>query len=153
MTIDSGKRRVIQQKTCHPTKCEQSIVPQAKSACEHVQKRPDMVQTAITCTNSVHRSPSTADVHSFAPPFILPFPRNGSSRQTSVENPQEIFTRARERARQMTLPYAGALLPAEACALMQNLPEARLVDVRTRAELEWVGKVPGSVSVEWNTWP
>jgi len=77
----------------------------------------------------------------------------GSNRQPSVENPQEILTRARERAQQTNLPYAGALLPAEACALMQKLPETRLVDVRTRAELEWVGKVPGSVSVEWNTWP
>jgi rhodanese-related sulfurtransferase len=77
----------------------------------------------------------------------------GSSRQTSVENPQEILSRARARAQQINLPYAGAVLPAEAYALMQNLPEASLVDVRTRAELEWVGKVPGSVLVEWNTWP
>ncbi len=53
----------------------------------------------------------------------------------------------------MNLPYAGALLPAEAHALMQGLPEAKLVDVRTRAELEWVGRVPGSVAIEWNTWP
>ena len=53
----------------------------------------------------------------------------------------------------MNLPYAGALLPAEAYALMCSLPDSRLVDVRSRAELEWVGKVPGSVQVEWNTWP
>lgn len=53
----------------------------------------------------------------------------------------------------MNLPYAGALLPAEAYALMRSLPESKLVDVRTRAELDWVGQVPGSVRVEWNTWP
>ena len=53
----------------------------------------------------------------------------------------------------MSLPYAGALLPAEAHALMQGLPEAKLIDVRTRAELEWVGQVPGSLAIEWNTWP
>lgn len=53
----------------------------------------------------------------------------------------------------MNLPYAGALLPAEAHSVMQSLAGAKLVDVRTRAELEWVGKVPGSVLVEWNTWP
>jgi rhodanese-related sulfurtransferase len=53
----------------------------------------------------------------------------------------------------LKLSYAGALLPAEAHALMQSLPEAKLVDVRTRAELEWVGRVPGSVAIEWNTWP
>jgi rhodanese-related sulfurtransferase len=70
-----------------------------------------------------------------------------------MESTQEILARARERAQQLNLPYAGAVLPAEACALMQNLPEAKLVDVRTRAELEWVGKVPGSVLIEWNTWP
>jgi len=70
-----------------------------------------------------------------------------------VENPQEILTRARERAQEMKLPYAGALLPTEAHALMQSLPEAKLVDVRTRAELEWVGQVPGCLAVEWNTWP
>jgi rhodanese-related sulfurtransferase len=69
------------------------------------------------------------------------------------ETPQEILARANERAREMKLPYAGALLPAEAYSLMQGLPEAKLVDVRTRAELEWVGRVPDAVLVEWNTWP
>ena len=70
-----------------------------------------------------------------------------------MATPQEILSRARERALQMNLPYAGALLPAEARTLQQSLPEAKLIDVRTRAELEWVGQVPGSVAVEWNTWP
>jgi rhodanese-related sulfurtransferase len=70
-----------------------------------------------------------------------------------IETPQEILARANERAQQMKLPYAGALLPAEAYNLMQGLPEAKLVDVRTRAELEWVGRVPDAVLVEWNTWP
>ena len=58
---------------------------------------------------------------------------------------------AAERARQMKLPYAGALLPAEAYALMQS--GAKLVDVRTRAELDWVGSVPGAAFVEWNSYP
>jgi rhodanese-related sulfurtransferase len=70
-----------------------------------------------------------------------------------TETPQEILARAGGRAQQMNLPYAGALLPTEAHALMQGLAEVKLVDVRTRSELEWVGKVPGSVWVEWNTWP
>ena len=30
---------------------------------------------------------------------------------------------------------------------------ARLVDVRTRAELDWVGRVPGAVEIEWNLYP
>jgi rhodanese-related sulfurtransferase len=64
----------------------------------------------------------------------------------------EILARARERAEDTKLPYAGALLPAEAWQLAQD-SGAKLVDVRTRAEWEWVGRVPGSVEIEWNTWP
>ncbi len=58
---------------------------------------------------------------------------------------------AAERARQMKLPYAGALTPAEAHALMQA--GAKLVDVRTKPELLYVGRVPGSLVVEWQTYP
>ena len=58
---------------------------------------------------------------------------------------------AAERARKMGLSYAGALLPAEAHALMSA--GAKLVDVRTRPELTYVGYVPGSLAVEWQTWP
>lgn len=58
---------------------------------------------------------------------------------------------AAERARQMKLPYAGAVSPAEAHALMQA--GAKLVDVRTRPELLYVGRVPGSLAVEWQTYP
>lgn len=58
---------------------------------------------------------------------------------------------ASERARMLNLPYAGALTPAEAHALMQA--GAKLVDVRTRAELDWVGRVPGALWVEWNAYP
>jgi rhodanese-related sulfurtransferase len=32
-------------------------------------------------------------------------------------------------------------------------PGAKLVDVRTRAELDWVGRVPDAVEIEWNTYP
>src|SRR3954467_9496513 len=63
----------------------------------------------------------------------------------------EIKKRAAERAQKMGLPYAGALLPAEAHQLMQA--GAKLVDVRTKPELQYVGKVPGSLAVEWQTWP
>ena len=58
---------------------------------------------------------------------------------------------AAERARRMGLRYAGALLPAEAHRLMQA--GARLVDVRTRPELAYVGRIPGAAAVEWQTWP
>jgi rhodanese-related sulfurtransferase len=62
-----------------------------------------------------------------------------------------IKRRAEERKRELGLPYAGALTPAEAHALMQS--GAKLVDVRTRPEVLYVGRVPGSVLVEWQTYP
>jgi len=63
----------------------------------------------------------------------------------------EIKKAARERGKKRGLSYAGELLPAEAHKLMQA--GARLVDVRTRPEMHYVGKVPGSLAVEWQTYP
>lgn len=71
----------------------------------------------------------------------------------SHESAEEILARAKQRGKTMKLPYAGALLPKEAHALLQQNPEARLVDVRTEAEWEYVGHVPESVLIEWNTYP
>jgi rhodanese-related sulfurtransferase len=64
---------------------------------------------------------------------------------------EEIRKKARERGQKLKLPYAGALLPTEAHALMQE--GAKLIDVRTDAELHYVGSVPGSEAVEWNSFP
>jgi len=64
-----------------------------------------------------------------------------------------ILKAASERARAMGLPYAGAVTPAEAYALLQQDPAARLIDVRSCAELDFVGRVPGSVDIEWRTYP
>jgi rhodanese-related sulfurtransferase len=61
----------------------------------------------------------------------------------------DIKHKAKERGRQLNLPYAGAVLPAEAHALMQQ--GVKLVDVRTDPELLYVGAVPGSEAIEWNT--
>ena len=63
----------------------------------------------------------------------------------------DIKRKAAERGRALKLPYAGALLPAEAHALMKA--GAKLVDVRTDAELHFVGSVPGSEAIEWNSYP
>jgi len=63
----------------------------------------------------------------------------------------DIEQKAKERGRELGLAYAGAVLPPEALALMHK--GARLVDVRTRAELHFVGSVPGSAAIEWNTYP
>jgi len=64
----------------------------------------------------------------------------------------DILKQAHQRARRMGLPYEGALLPAEAYELLQQAG-ARLVDVRSRAELDFVGRIPGSVEIEWKSYP
>jgi rhodanese-related sulfurtransferase len=58
---------------------------------------------------------------------------------------------AAARARQLDLPYSGALVPREAYLLMQT--GVKLVDVRTRAELDWVGRIPGALPIEWSRYP
>jgi len=65
----------------------------------------------------------------------------------------EILAAAQERGREKNLGYQGELLPQEAYALLQKAPGARLVDVRTRAEFDYVGRIPSSVEIEWQTYP
>jgi rhodanese-related sulfurtransferase len=65
----------------------------------------------------------------------------------------DILSAAHGRAKRLRLPYSGALTPKEAHDLLQQAPGARLVDVRTRAELDWVGRIPGAVELEWLTYP
>lgn len=48
--------------------------------------------------------------------------------------------------------YAGDLTPELACQWWQA-GDAVLVDVRTDAEREWVGFVPGAVALAWKQWP
>lgn len=64
------------------------------------------------------------------------------------ESPEAIFARASQRAQALGLPYAGAVTPAEAWRL-QSSGAARLVDVRTAAEWEFVGRIPDSMLIEW----
>jgi rhodanese-related sulfurtransferase len=63
----------------------------------------------------------------------------------------DIKKRAAARAKEQGLPYAGALLPAEAHQLMQA--GAKLVDVRTKPEVLYVGRIPGAAAIEWQTYP
>ncbi len=65
----------------------------------------------------------------------------------------DILRLAQERAQQLKLPYEGALTPSEAFEVLQLAPGSKLVDVRTRAELDWVGRIPGAVEIEWNSYP
>jgi sulfur dioxygenase len=48
--------------------------------------------------------------------------------------------------------YAGDVPPALAWQWVQS-GDAVLVDVRTDAEREWVGAVPGAVALAWKQWP
>jgi rhodanese-related sulfurtransferase len=70
-----------------------------------------------------------------------------------METVKEILERAKQRASEAGMPYTGALLPAEAMALLQGDVGARVVDVRSRAEWDWVGRVPGAIEIEWQIYP
>ena len=48
--------------------------------------------------------------------------------------------------------YAGDVSP-ELAHQWFSCGEAVLVDIRSSAEIEWVGFVPGSVHVAWKQWP
>lgn len=65
-----------------------------------------------------------------------------------TDSPATIFERAAERGRQMGLPYAGAVTPAEAHAL-HEAGAAKIVDVRTTPEYTQVGHVKGTPLVVW----
>ncbi len=68
-------------------------------------------------------------------------------------NTDDILNTAKLRGKQLGLPYAGALTPKEAHELMLHQANAKLVDVRTRAEWDWVGRVPDAVEVELMSYP
>ena len=64
---------------------------------------------------------------------------------------------ARQRAEVTPMAYAGAVTPAEAYALLQAAPETLLIDVRTTAERDWIGRVAVAddrqAAIEWTIYP
>lgn len=68
-----------------------------------------------------------------------------------------ILAEARQRAQAGSLPYSGAVTPQQAYALIESDPRVKLVDVRTKAERDWVGRVaipPAQhAATEWNVYP
>jgi len=64
---------------------------------------------------------------------------------------------AAARTRALDQPYAGAVTPQEAYALLQGDTNVKLIDVRTNAERDWIGRVSippdQHAAVEWSTWP
>ncbi len=65
---------------------------------------------------------------------------------------KDILGIAAQRAAAKGLPYQGELTPQEAFDLLQQ-GTVVLVDVRSRAELELVGRVPDANHVEWAFYP
>ena len=63
----------------------------------------------------------------------------------------------RQRGQEQHLPSAGALTPNEAYSLLQSTPSVILVDVRTNAERDWIGKVAIAneqhFAVQWSLYP
>jgi len=70
-----------------------------------------------------------------------------------MESLNEILSRAKQRSIEKGLEYAGALTPAEAWEILQHAPNAKLVDVRSQAELELVGRIPETEHIEWAFYP
>ena len=70
-----------------------------------------------------------------------------------MNSPSEILSLAAQRAIAKSSPYTGELAPKEVFEVLQQEPSAVLVDVRTKAELELVGKIPGAINIEWAFYP
>lgn len=65
----------------------------------------------------------------------------------------EILAHAQRRAKQLGLDYEGALTPQEAWQVLELAPAAKLVDVRSRPELDLVGRIPQAAHIEWSFYP
>lgn len=72
--------------------------------------------------------------------------QHGLATQASLE---QILDFACTRIEATQGAYAGAVTPPEAWRLFAA-GSAQIVDVRTTAELQYVGRVPGSQHVEWH---
>ena len=70
---------------------------------------------------------------------------------------EHILAGAMQRGVEQHLPYAGAVTPVEAYQLLSETTTAILIDVRTNAERDWIGKVAIAgaqhASVQWTLYP
>ena len=71
-----------------------------------------------------------------------------SGREAVAEDAAGILDRAAARGIAGGVPYAGLVTPDEAWRL-HRAGAAAIIDVRTRPEYEYVGRVPDSILVEW----
>jgi rhodanese-related sulfurtransferase len=65
----------------------------------------------------------------------------------------EVLNIAAQRAKAKNLPYAGELTPNETFDVLQQDAAIVLVDVRSQAELDLVGRVPSACHIEWAFYP
>lgn len=74
-----------------------------------------------------------------------------------MSQPEQILDTARQRGSDKQLPYAGAVTPPEAYALLMANPAIKLVDVRTDAERDWIGTVNvpehQHAEIQWSFYP
>ncbi|MEK1904409.1 MAG: rhodanese-like domain-containing protein [Pseudomonas sp.] len=78
--------------------------------------------------------------------------RPADLRAVLAVSPEELLERGRARGSEGGTLYAGSFYPPEAWALVQA-GAVQLVDVRTAEELKFVGHVPDSLHVAWQTGP
>lgn len=69
----------------------------------------------------------------------------------------DILNTGRTRGKDNGLQYAGALTPQESYTLLQADPKIKLIDVRTDAERDWIGKpqlaAEQQFAVQWTLYP
>lgn len=75
--------------------------------------------------------------------------QDASPAQDALLTAAEVLAVARTRFDATLGEYAGAVTPPEAWSLAQA-GAAVIVDVRTEAELRYVGRVPGALHAEWH---
>lgn len=63
------------------------------------------------------------------------------------------LAQAKRRAADKGLSYEGVLTPEEAWEILQAVPSAKLVDVRSRPELDLVGRIAQAEHIEWTFYP
>jgi len=70
-----------------------------------------------------------------------------------MKDPEKLLSEAHEKAAHSASPFYGALPPQDAFDLWKSGRGAVLVDVRTKPEWAYVGRIPGALEIEWNQYP
>ena len=69
-----------------------------------------------------------------------------------ITEAEEILAAASERGLRKSLPYAGEVTPQEAYRLFSTFG-AKIIDVRSGFEHEYIGRIPGTSLIPWKFWP